>query len=223
MFEADSQNFASVPSVPRGFTLQNIWPAFGEDHRGTLGGGGVPANPPPFRPPLPPLQIHCRGALRPHAAQRMHLGTVADQPPAPRAPPHPKGRTMQHKTHGGVRSGCAIALRRTASRCASAPPPAPQAVRMAIPPSVVGMGIRRCWFPLRGAPRPRPHGPLRHRPTRTPARLACEPCPCLIRDLIARPGPCRRPESPPPCAPRRPLTPANVWDRIRSGNRVRTK
>ena len=34
---------------------------FGLDHRGTLGGGGVPANPPspPFQiPPLPPLLIH---------------------------------------------------------------------------------------------------------------------------------------------------------------------
>ena len=46
MFETDSQNFASAPSVPRGFTLKN---------RGTLGGGGSQPNPPPppFRPPLP--------------------------------------------------------------------------------------------------------------------------------------------------------------------------
>ena len=52
MVEADSQTFASAPSVPRGL-------------KGTLGGGGgVPANPPPALqtpppfPPLPPLLIH---------------------------------------------------------------------------------------------------------------------------------------------------------------------
>ena len=50
MPEADSQNFASAPSVPRGFGLQKFWPAFCGDHRGTLGGGGVTAKPPP--PPL---------------------------------------------------------------------------------------------------------------------------------------------------------------------------
>ena len=41
MFEADSQNFASAASVPRGFTLQKFWPAVGGDHRGR----GVPAKP----------------------------------------------------------------------------------------------------------------------------------------------------------------------------------
>ena len=49
MFRADSQGFASAPSVPRGFKLHNIQPAFGGVHRGTLrlppfsytpGGGG---------------------------------------------------------------------------------------------------------------------------------------------------------------------------------------
>ena len=54
MFEADSQNFASAPSVPRGFELTNFWPAFGGEHRGTLGGGGVPVNPPPPSDPPPP-------------------------------------------------------------------------------------------------------------------------------------------------------------------------
>ena len=55
MFEADIQTFASAPSVPRGFTLQNFRPAFGGDHRGTLGGGGSQPNPPPpFRPPPSP-------------------------------------------------------------------------------------------------------------------------------------------------------------------------
>ena len=46
MFETDSQTFASAPLVPRGFTLKVFRPAFGGDHRGTLGGGGVPAKPP---------------------------------------------------------------------------------------------------------------------------------------------------------------------------------
>ena len=49
MFEADSQRFASVP---RGFKLQNIRPALGGDHTGTLGGGGGAAKPPSA--PLPP-------------------------------------------------------------------------------------------------------------------------------------------------------------------------
>ena len=40
MFEAEGQNFALVPSVPRAFTLQYFRPAFGGDHGGTLGGGG---------------------------------------------------------------------------------------------------------------------------------------------------------------------------------------
>ena len=61
MFEADSQNFASVPSVPRGFTLQILRRAFGGDHRGTLGGGGVPANPPPPQPnPMPVTRGYMR-------------------------------------------------------------------------------------------------------------------------------------------------------------------
>ena len=64
MFEADSQRFASAPSVPRGFTLQNFRPAFGADHRRALGGLSQPPpplqTPPLFRPPPssdpPPLQ-----------------------------------------------------------------------------------------------------------------------------------------------------------------------
>ena len=58
MFEADSQNFAAVPSVPRGFALEKFWPAFGGDHKRR----GVPATPPPplplsRSPPPPPLGI----------------------------------------------------------------------------------------------------------------------------------------------------------------------
>ena len=52
MFETESQNFASAPSVPRGFKLKKFWPAFGGHHTGTLGGGGFPAKTP--SPPSPP-------------------------------------------------------------------------------------------------------------------------------------------------------------------------
>ena len=58
MFEADSQSFASAPSVPRGFELHIFRPSFGGDLKGTIGGGRVRPNPPPplcpFRPPPPP-------------------------------------------------------------------------------------------------------------------------------------------------------------------------
>ena len=88
MFEADSQIFASAPPVPRGFELQNFWPTFGGDHRGTLGGGGVPAKPPspaspsagaiggpseeggsqPTPPPAPREHFSTRHGRRPLAA-----------------------------------------------------------------------------------------------------------------------------------------------------------
>ena len=57
MFEADSQIFASAPSVPRAFNLENFRRAFGGYHRVTLGGGGSQPNPPPplQTPPLPPF------------------------------------------------------------------------------------------------------------------------------------------------------------------------
>ena len=60
MFEAGSQNFASAPSVPRGFKLKNFRPSFGGDPRGTLGGGWSQSNvPPPLQtPPSPPFLIH---------------------------------------------------------------------------------------------------------------------------------------------------------------------
>ena len=59
--EADSQNFASVCAK----RISAFWPAFGGDHRGTLGGGVsqptppppleyIPAPPPFFRFPTPP-------------------------------------------------------------------------------------------------------------------------------------------------------------------------
>ena len=69
MLEADSQNFASAPSAPRGFTLKNFRPAFGH---GTIGGPweeGGPQPPPPQNPPPPPLPKHL-GCLNYSAAPR---------------------------------------------------------------------------------------------------------------------------------------------------------
>ena len=65
MFEADSQNFASAPSLPRGLKLQKI---FGLPSAGTIGGpweegGGLSQTPPPFQnPPPPPPLIHPGGS-----------------------------------------------------------------------------------------------------------------------------------------------------------------
>ena len=42
-------------SVQRGFKL--FWPAFGRDHRGTLGGPSQSPLPPPFPPSNTPLRI----------------------------------------------------------------------------------------------------------------------------------------------------------------------
>ena len=63
-FEADSQNFASAPSVPRGFKRQNFLPAFGGDRR--------PSTPrrsqrPPKAAVLPPpsLSLHRRQVVAP--------------------------------------------------------------------------------------------------------------------------------------------------------------
>ena len=62
IFQAASQNFASVPLAPRSFKLQFFWPTFGGDHRATQGGGASKPKPPPppLRPPNPPVLIHRR-------------------------------------------------------------------------------------------------------------------------------------------------------------------
>ena len=80
MFEADSQNFASAPSVPRGFTLQNVWPPFGGDYRAWEEGGSQP-NPsfPPFPPSNTSLGMGCGGRVR-------RYGVALPCPPPP--PPH---------------------------------------------------------------------------------------------------------------------------------------
>ena len=54
MFEADSQNFALAPSVPRGFTLKY----FGLPSAGTIGGPWEEGGSQPKPPPRPPLRIH---------------------------------------------------------------------------------------------------------------------------------------------------------------------
>ena len=54
MFDADSQNFASAPSAPRGFKLKDIWPAFGGDHR-RRGSQPNPPSPPPLQTPPAPF------------------------------------------------------------------------------------------------------------------------------------------------------------------------
>ena len=71
--------FASAPSTPGGFTLQNFRPAFGGDHRGTPGGGGSQPNPPfpPLPPPsntfLPPTpNTRSTAALRPSSRAILH-------------------------------------------------------------------------------------------------------------------------------------------------------
>ena len=74
MFAADSQNFASAPSVPRGFKLQKVWPAFSGDHRGRKGSQPNP---------LPPLRIHRWG----WPSRRAPL------PPLRRSPGHAACRT----------------------------------------------------------------------------------------------------------------------------------
>ena len=51
MFEADSQKFASAPSVPRGFKLKNFGPAFGGDQWGGPRRRGSQPTPPSPSPP----------------------------------------------------------------------------------------------------------------------------------------------------------------------------
>ena len=53
MFEADILNSALAPSVPSGFMLTNLRPAFGRDH----GRRGLPAKPPNLQTPSPPIIV----------------------------------------------------------------------------------------------------------------------------------------------------------------------
>ena len=82
MFEADSQTFASAPSMPRGFEPQKVWPPFGRGPQGDpLGGGGVPAKPPSDPPP----PVHGRG--RALDAPVKGGGGAHDQPSGQGLPP----------------------------------------------------------------------------------------------------------------------------------------
>ena len=79
MFEADSQNFASALSVPRGFTLQNFRPAL-------IGGsneeGGPSQTPLPLSDP-PPFLIHPWGQGCIRTAGRGGLTPLLDPLPLP--------------------------------------------------------------------------------------------------------------------------------------------
>ena len=76
MFETDRQTFASVPSVPRGFTLQNFGPPSAGDHRRTGGGASQPTPPPPlFRPLEGPVRWCALRAPRTNGAAAPHPGT----------------------------------------------------------------------------------------------------------------------------------------------------
>ena len=100
MFEADSQNFASAPSAPRGLKL---WLASGGDHRGTQGGGNSSQTPlPPPSDPPPPLLIHLWGRAfsdpkfdgAEEAPAPIRVATKTEfgaTDIAPEAPPHPPG------------------------------------------------------------------------------------------------------------------------------------
>ena len=106
MFEADSQNFSSVP---RGFTLKIFWPAFGGDHRGTLGGGRGPSQ----TPLPPPLQTPIMGAP--------WLG-----PPPPLQTPIPPFQYIPARRGGGH-----------GSPLARTPPPPPKRAPMMGPPKPI--------------------------------------------------------------------------------------
>ena len=101
MFEADSQHFASAPSVPRGFKLQEFWPAF----TGTIGGpseegGGVPAKPPPLpRHPWAQLVTQPKRAHFSASAQR----TCAPARPGPRRCGAPRPALPQEATREPIR------------------------------------------------------------------------------------------------------------------------
>ena len=85
MFEADSQKFATAPSVPRGFKLNNVRPAFRRGPQGDPGRRGwVPAKPPsPFQtPPTPaPLLLHPWGACPMFCARKAPMVLQATDEP----------------------------------------------------------------------------------------------------------------------------------------------
>ena len=140
MFEADSQNFASAPSVPRGFTLKY----FGLPSAGTIGGPweeGCPSHPPPppFRPPLlihpcPLLSSHRRLARPGRGRQEAFLNNYLPRPLGGRAPLRPFQRARPQRP-----------------RCPPAQPPPP--ARPAGAPRALGRGLGtvRVLCPAHGA------------------------------------------------------------------------
>ena len=105
MFEAESKFLLRRLRCQEDLGLKIFRPAFGGDHRGTLGGGGVrpnPPSPPPFRPPppsntslldppnntQPPPKSspasHCRPCAAPKGFPQVHPPQVDGKfPPAP--------------------------------------------------------------------------------------------------------------------------------------------
>ena len=192
--------------MPRGFTLQNVQPAFGGDHRGTLGGGGGPSKTPLYTPPpFPPSDIPGGGGDRSTRALPSHT-----RPPSrPRlfvsrrcwvlqrrtVCPPPQGRALEPPIvcPDVVRRGRRGAARRAPRAPAS--PPAPSRPGPAAPPASSTSTTTpppRPWGRGSGPPGPRT------RPWRPRRRTCCtRPCPCTSSGVRLPPsdGP---PRGPPP-------------------------
>ena len=84
MFEADNQNFASAPSVPRGSTLQKVLARLWRGPQGDPGRRGGPSQPPP-----PPLLLHpvVDWHVAPSQGPMAYVGTVTS-PRRSLAPTH---------------------------------------------------------------------------------------------------------------------------------------
>ena len=72
MFEADSQHFASAPSVPRGFKRKEFWPAFGGDHRGSISAPGTRRASVPIFAPTSPNNLEYLLAMSKNLAHPLH-------------------------------------------------------------------------------------------------------------------------------------------------------
>ena len=83
MFEADNQNFASAPSVPRGSTLQKVLARLRRGPQGDPGRRGDPSQPPP------PLLLHpvVDWHVAPSQGPMAYVGTVTSPRRSP-APTH---------------------------------------------------------------------------------------------------------------------------------------
>ena len=112
MFEADSQNFASAPSVPRGFKLKHLWPAFGGGRRRTREERGPPTVPPPFQTPPPPPSNTSLGASPPSTTPEM-VRHPSGSHLARQAPPRGRPTSSHHRGRGG--GGATTAFHRSST------------------------------------------------------------------------------------------------------------